>query len=515
MDACGQRPGACEKRRSDLNAATGMCVFLATAVAQTLFLAIAYLLLRVFLINGSGESVEQHWTKLFPTAVFLSTLIAFAITLAAPLFINRDRLADVSEHGAAWVAGRKSAIFVCFALGVLLESCFWLFNRVFGVGASERQLITGQIMPLASLLSRVMWFLTVVVVAPPSEEMLFRGILYGGINKSFGQIAAIFLTTLLFMCGHSHAFKSLHSLVCFLTFSLVALWCRIRFKAVGPPVALHIACNLTAAAIVLFPLAGHHDGPNVPAQNTLFDAQSPDVYIKKGRAYAREGQPDKAISEFDRAIELDPTNGTAYAFRGIAFLQKGSTERAIADLSQGIVLEPTNALAFDNRGHAYSELGRFEKAISDLTQAIKLDPGMSAAFRRRADAYEKTGDFPKAIADLNKSIELAPDQSASYNDLAWLFATCVDSTVRDGNAAVQLGRKACDLSEWKNANYVDTLAAAFAENGNYNAAVQYEERAINLANPQDTNRFEMQRRLSLYRQNQPYRGIPTNTNGNK
>ncbi len=486
------------KKRRDLNATTAIGVFLAAHVA--IVLLAVFLVLCTFPFSRPDEAIGQMRTRLFPASSFLSALVIFVTALGASFLINRERLTDASQAGAAWVVGKKSAICFCLALGLFLQSCVVFYGWLSGHGASEVQHIALNIPPSASPLSRVIWLLTVTTLGPLGEELLFRGIMYGGFYKSFGQRPAVVLTTLLFLCVHSQAYRSLHGFVTILTYSVALLWCRIRFKAVGPAIALHIALNATTAAIALFaPKADH---------------TSPEVHNQRGQAYGEAAKYDKAIFEFSRAIELDSNNVEAYTFRGRAFLRKGAADKAIPDLNRSILLEPTNALAFHTRGQAYAKLGQSEKAISDFTRAIELDPD-SWSFLYRAYAYEQAGDYPRAIADLYKSIQLAPNESTAYNDLAWLFATCDNPVFRNGKAAEDLARKACDLSEWKAANYMDTLAAAFAEEGDYKEAARYEEQAISLSASGGTNRLEMQKRLEIYRQNRPYRKMPVDPNGHQ
>ena len=86
---------------------------------------------------------------------------------------------------------------------------------------------------------------------------------------------------------------------------------------------------------------------------------------------------------------------------------------------------------------------------------------------------------------------------------AWLLATCSEAEFRDGLQAVSLGETLCELSEWKEADYIDTLAAAYAEAGNFNQAVKYQERCLELLD-KDVEQTEYTERLALYRAGKPY-----------
>src|SRR5205814_2080283 len=96
----------------------------------------------------------------------------------------------------------------------------------------------------------------------------------------------------------------------------------------------------------------------------------------------------------------------------------------------------------------------------------------------------------------------------SYNLLAWISATCPDSSLRDGKEAVSAATKACELTKWKELNWIDTLAAAYAESGDFEHAIQFQERAIHTGNPLESDQKSMQHRLALYKESKPYREKP-------
>ena len=103
---------------------------------------------------------------------------------------------------------------------------------------------------------------------------------------------------------------------------------------------------------------------------------------------------------------------------------------------------------------------------------------------------------------------MGSQDGGSYNQLAWINATCSDSAVRDGKEAVSAASKACELTEWKNWMFIDTLAAAYAEAGDFKHAVEFQERALRTGNPTASEQKRMRERLSLYEQSTPFRDKP-------
>jgi cytochrome c-type biogenesis protein CcmH/NrfG len=120
-------------------------------------------------------------------------------------------------------------------------------------------------------------------------------------------------------------------------------------------------------------------------------------------------------------------------------------------------------------------------------------------------SYQKIKRYKDAMADYLTAVKLAPDSSEPHNGLAWLLATCPDASVREGTKAVIEATRACELSRWKSAGDMDTLAAAHAEAGDFAEAVKREQEAIHLTAPDDPSRAAFQARLALYQAKTPYR----------
>ena len=236
-------------------------------------------------------------------------------------------------------------------------------------------------------------------------------------------------------------------------------------------------------------------------------------YQLRSFAWAHKGELDIAISDMSEAIRLRPDTGLGFNSRGTLRHEKGDFDKAIADFDQAIRLDPKNSHAYNNRGRAFHNRGNawgekkdYDKAIADFDQTIRLNPKYAYAYDNRGRAWSAKGAYSKAIADYNEAIRLRPKFSYPYEVRGWLYATCPDAIYRNGKQAVKDATKACELTDWKDADNIDTLAAAYAENGDFTDAVKWQQKAIEMSSAED--KADMQERLALYKSGKPYRTEP-------
>ena len=198
----------------------------------------------------------------------------------------------------------------------------------------------------------------------------------------------------------------------------------------------------------------------------------------------------------------------AYRFRGLAYKHLGRRDEALRDFLEVIRLQPQLDLGYYNAGVIYNLQGRYKEAIQMMTRAISLQKDTRGLARRRSErgnAYFHLGDFKRAQGDFAAAVRLDRRDPDVLNNVAWFRATCPEARFRNGKEAVELATLACTLDKWKDADQIDTLAAAYAEVGNFAEAQRYQEKAIALLSEEEVLRPKFRARLEQYRARQPVR----------
>lgn len=302
--------------------------------------------------------------------------------------------------------------------------------------------------------------------------------------------------------------------------------------------------------------------------------RAPSLYILRGRILVNQEDYEAAIKDFNRAVDLQPDSHIALMDRMEAHYRNDDKDAAASDFGRARELIGAQNLAQEmlNRVTIRAQ-NSSEKAISELKRLAEIDElnadesgrqpdfdiryqlseqysynrqpleaidsysvmlerigkaksSVMRRFRRlglegRANAYLGIGKHAEAISDYEAVLEIDPSGDGALNNLAWVLATSPNETLRDGERAIKLATKACEVTQYNAPHILSTLAAGYAEAGNFEEAVkrsteavekldaqlraQKEDRDLEPTSTQIETQKQLKNELKSYEEQKPWR----------
>lgn len=230
------------------------------------------------------------------------------------------------------------------------------------------------------------------------------------------------------------------------------------------------------------------------------------AYQARAAVYHQMQEYEKALADISEAIRLAPNVGLYYSDRGCIYKSLGNYPKAREQFDEAVRINPKLALAFANRGVNWFIEKQYDKAMADCDKALSIDNKLTFAYNQRGYVWSKQGHYAQALKDWDESIRIAPFEPGGYHNKARLYATCMSLGHRDGQMALENARKACELDHWEEWRYVACLAAAYAELGKFDEAIEWQNKAIAMnKHPERRDTVEQQERLKLYEAGMPFR----------
>jgi tetratricopeptide (TPR) repeat protein len=209
-----------------------------------------------------------------------------------------------------------------------------------------------------------------------------------------------------------------------------------------------------------------------------------------------------AIAYFTAALEKKSSAAAARLARGKVWFYLGERDKALADLDEGLRLHLDSG-ALTTRAWIWKQRGNADKALADFDAAIRLNPRDSLAWRVRGATWASKDEYGKALEDFNEALRVDPFNVDALNHRASFAAGSKQPAYRNGKQAVADATRACELTNWKEGRYLGTLAAAYSEQGDFAAALNWIAQAIELT-PEGQRKYltELQKQ---FENKQPFR----------
>jgi tetratricopeptide (TPR) repeat protein len=259
--------------------------------------------------------------------------------------------------------------------------------------------------------------------------------------------------------------------------------------------------------------------------------------VQRARVHSSQDKHDAAVADLNRALQLSPNNPAVLLLRASVYQEKGDKVKALEDVDQVLKLKPDMAAAIRTRAVLLADCQRLNDAVEELeklrkmtpkdpltllqlavlynaqkknkeaidtyTEVLAVAPEDWRAIHGRGDSYLNMGRHAEAIADYEKALKAQPKDQSILNNLAWTLATSPDDKIRNGKKALEFAKQACEVSEYKAAYILSTLAAAYAELGDFESAVKWSTKAVELGGKE--HKVALQKELESYKAKKPWR----------
>ena len=267
-------------------------------------------------------------------------------------------------------------------------------------------------------------------------------------------------------------------------------------------------------------------------------------YVRAGDAFRNNGDPRNAVRLYRKGLEINPRNALLHTNMGISLMRLGKLEEASTHLTRAIEEQPDHGAAHCNLGIVLARQNRLQEAMESHREALRIEPGCSASHLHLGTLLLGSGAYDEAETHLTEVVRLTPRDPYSHFNLAMVFsrrkqpeqaavhlgrtleadpdfipalvslalirATSRDDGLRGGEEALELATRACNLTRNKNPEALHALAAAYAEVGQFPAAVSTAEHAVRIAQASGNEDLAnaIRQPLELYGQQKPFRLNP-------
>jgi len=240
------------------------------------------------------------------------------------------------------------------------------------------------------------------------------------------------------------------------------------------------------------------------------DSENLDAYLNRARISLAMKDYQQAKKDVDYLFEKRPElPDLAFLKMDIAIQEKRIPD-AIAELERLVQLNPENRMLLMQLASMYQMDDRPRKALRIADRLVNAEPTDWQALRLRGDVRLALGQHAEAIADYEEAVKNIPededDLSGVLNNLSWVLSTSPEDSVRNGKRALETGLEACELTQYKKSHILSTLAAAYAELGQFDKAIEWSTKAVELGAKEENEQLDqLKEELKNYQEKKPWR----------
>jgi tetratricopeptide (TPR) repeat protein len=210
-------------------------------------------------------------------------------------------------------------------------------------------------------------------------------------------------------------------------------------------------------------------------------------------------KPAEALAALEHAATLAPANAQWQWEYANALMQVGRLNDAIRVYEHAAKTAPDSGPVHSSLGAALAQAGRIPDALVEFDAAAKLQPNDDRALFNRGYALELMHRPAEALDSYRAALKARPERPDISNAIAWILATSPQDALRNGKEAVTFALKACELTRHKNPLMLDTLAAAYAEAGQFDEAAEAAGEALKAAPQGSPLAKDIQAHLELFK----------------
>jgi tetratricopeptide (TPR) repeat protein len=236
--------------------------------------------------------------------------------------------------------------------------------------------------------------------------------------------------------------------------------------------------------------------------------------LMRSNLHASQGNDELAKADVDKLLKQAPDLPQAILLRSMIAAGKKRWGEAINDMQALLQTDPTNAEYRIRLAGYYVGDSRPRRAVELLTQVLDgirdendqdSKDTKADALRARGDALLSVGKHADAVKDYDEALKIDAEDTGVLNNLAWVLATSPDDPVRNAERSIELGTKACELTKYQKPHILSTLAAGYAEKGDWETAKKWSAKAVELGAKDDDVDQQLKKELESYKEKKPWR----------